>query len=109
MLKREVKDKDFKGVDSFDGYTHVRTEESGNVRTHVYEKIERITRWVDTEGNVLKREVKDKDFKGVDSFDGYTHIKTEESGNVRTHIYEKIERITRWVDTEEYVKTRSKR
>ena len=94
VLKNPVIDKDFKPKDNFDGYEFVETKVEGNKTTHIYLPIQKQTRWVTTNGKVLKNPVIDKDFKPKDKFDGYEFVETKVEGNTTTHIYQPIPKKT---------------
>ena len=99
VLKNPVVDKDFKPKENFDDYEFVETKVDGNTTTHIYKQIQKQTRWITTDGKVLKNPVVDKDFKPKENFDGYEFVETKVEGDTTTHIYkQKQEPVTRWVD-----------
>ena len=94
VLKNPVIDKDFKPKDNFEGYEFVETKVEGNKTTHIYQPIQKQTRWITTDGKVLKNPVIDKDFKPKDNFEGYEFVETKVEGNTTTHIYQPIPKKT---------------
>ena len=94
VLKNPVIDKDFKPKDNFEGYEFVETKVEGNKTTHIYQPIQKETRWITTDGKVLKNPVIDKDFKPKDNFEGYEFVETKVEGNTTTHIYQPIPKKT---------------
>ena len=99
VLKNPVVDKDFKPKENFDDYEFVETKVDDNTTTHIYKQIQKQTRWITTDGKVLKNPVVDKDFKPKENFDGYEFVETKVEGDTTTHIYkQKQEPVTRWVD-----------
>ena len=99
VLKNPVVDKDFKPKENFEGYEFVETKVDGNTTTHIYKQIQKQTRWITTDGKVLKNPVVDKDFKPKENFEGYEFVETNVDGNDTVHVYkQKQEPVTRWVD-----------
>lgn len=94
--------KDFVEKLDIDGYVFKETKETSDIRTHIYTKIEteipndsptveipelKITRFIDIDGNDIHDLV--KEFVNKIDIDGYDFIETQETTDIRTHIYKK--------------------
>ena len=94
--------KDFVEKLDIDGYVFKETTETTDIRTHVYSKIEtevpndapivgvpelKITRFIDIDGNDIHELV--KDFTDKLDIDGYDYVETQETVDIRTHVYKK--------------------
>lgn len=89
------------------GYVFKETTETGDIRTHVYTKVEteipndaptvevpelKITRFIDTNGVELKNIVEgfvEKDSNIVYENEQYDYVNTTEENGIRTHVYKK--------------------
>ena len=84
------------------GYVFKETTETSDIRTHVYTKVEteipndsptvevpelKITRFIDIDGNDIHELV--KDFTDKLDIDGYDYVETQETVDIRTHVYKK--------------------
>ena len=84
------------------GYVFKETTETSDIRTHVYTKVEteipndtptievpelKITRFIDINGNDIHELV--KEFVNKLDINGYDFVETQETSDIRTHIYKK--------------------
>lgn len=84
------------------GYVFKETTETSDIRTHVYTKVEtevpndaptvevpelKITRFIDIDGNDIHELV--KEFVNKLDIDGYDFVETQETADIRTHVYKK--------------------
>ena len=84
------------------GYVYKETTETADIRTHVYTKVEteipndspvvevpelKITRFIDIDGNDIHELV--KEFANKLDIDGYDFVETQETTDIRTHVYKK--------------------
>ena len=90
-----------------DGYIFKETTETGDIRTHVYTKVEtetpndsptveipelKITRFIDTNSVELKNIVEgfvEKDDNIIYEHEQYDYVETTETDGIRTHVYKK--------------------
>ena len=99
-LAEPAKADEFKKEEQFEGYKLIDTKEEG--RTKVYTKVEteipndsptvevpelKITRFIDINGNDIHELV--KEFVNKLDINGYDFVETQETSDIRTHIYKK--------------------